>query len=176
MVADTPRWAVVAAYAVPLCVLPSSVWRASVVFDGTVPVADGGWYLLLLSALSIGTSLLTLGLVHSWGEVVPRWVPFLGGRPVPVRAAVVPAMAGAGVLIGLWLYSVVNGVFGLVDQGPVLVGDDSGDLEPPTGWAAASYLPLVAWGPLLAAVALAYRRRRIGGRMEAGTSTRRCSG
>lgn len=156
MTADTPRWAVFAAYAVPLCVLPSSVWRLSA----------GGWYPTLLSCVAMVLSLLTLGLVHSWGEVVPRWVPLLGGRPVPVRAAFAPAMTGAVLLFGLCLYVVLNNAFGWVGQGPVLIGADDPPLTPPTGWAAATYAPLVAWAPLLVAVALAYRRRRVGGRME----------
>jgi hypothetical protein len=168
MTADTPRWAVMAAYAVPLCVLPSSVWRVSAVVDGDVPVADGGWYLILLSCLATVLSLLTLGLVHSWGEVVPHWVPLVGGRPVPVHAAVVPAMIGSALLFGLCLYVLLNSAFGWVGQGPVLVGAEDGPLTPPTGWTAATYVPLAAWAPLLAAVTVAYRRRRVGGRMGAG--------
>lgn len=175
MTADTPRWAVLAAYAVPLCVLPSSVWRLSPVVNGHVSVADGGWYLIALSCLATVLSLLTLGLVHSWGEVVPRWVPLLGGRPVPVRAAVVPALTGAALLFGLSLYFLLNSAFGWVEQGPVLIGAEDGPLTPPTGWAAATYAPLAAWAPLLAAVTIAYRRRRVGGRMGVG-STRRCAG
>lgn len=65
------------------------------VLEGDVTVGDGGWYLLLLSGLSMGLALLTLGLVHDWGERVPGWVPLLGGRTVPTRAAVFPAAAGA---------------------------------------------------------------------------------
>jgi hypothetical protein len=53
-----------AAYAVPLCVLPSAVWRTGGVLDGGVSIADGGWYLLLLSGLSMGLALLTLGPRH----------------------------------------------------------------------------------------------------------------
>ncbi|MCF2434810.1 hypothetical protein LV779_08895 [Streptomyces thinghirensis] len=36
--------------------------------------------------MSEALALLTLGLVRPWGEVVPRRVPLLGGRPVPVMA------------------------------------------------------------------------------------------
>lgn len=154
MTAQTPRWAVLAAYAVPLCVLPSSVWRLAAVVDGSVPMADGGWYLVLLSCVAMGLALLTLGLVHSWGE------------RVPVNAAVIPAMTGAALLALLVLYLVLNNAFGWVARGPVLIGPEDGPLTPPTGWAAATYAPLVAWPPLLAAVTLAYRRRRLGGRME----------
>jgi hypothetical protein len=157
------RWAVAAAYAVPLCVLPSAAWRMSLLVDGSVPMDEEGWYLLTLSAGSVGLALLTLGLVHRWGEEVPRLVPMIGGRPVPVRAAVVPAVTGALLLIGLDLYAILNGLLNVVERGPVLVGPDGTDLpprpEPGTG-VLALYVPLLAWGPLLLAVALDYRRRR----------------
>lgn len=35
---------------------------------------------------------LTCGLVRPWGEVFPRWLPWLRGRRVPIRAAVVPGL------------------------------------------------------------------------------------
>lgn len=143
MTADTPRWAVFAAHAVPLCVLPSSVWRLSA----------GGWYPVLLSCVATGLSLLTLGLVHSWGD------------RFPARLVVVTALTGAALLAGLCLYYFLNHAFGWVPRGPVLVGADDGPRTPPTGWAAATYAPLVLWPPLLAAVTIAYRRRRVGGRM-----------
>jgi len=38
------------------------------------------WYMIFLSALSMGLALLTLGLVHGWGQRVPHWVPRIGGR------------------------------------------------------------------------------------------------
>ncbi|MFI1680909.1 hypothetical protein [Streptomyces sp. NPDC020607] len=41
------------------------------------------------------------GLVREWGEVVPAWVPVLGGRRVRPLAAVVPALLGAAALFGL---------------------------------------------------------------------------
>ena len=158
--AAAPRWAVWAAYAVPLCVLPSAVWRASVVFDGKVSIADGGWYLLLLSGLSMGLALLTPGLVHHWGERIPGWVPGLGGRTVPVRAAVIPAVIGASLLIGICLYAVFNMTFHFVERGPVLIGPDNTEQPPPGSDVLALYVPMLAWGPLVLAVALAYRRRR----------------
>ncbi|MEH0982384.1 hypothetical protein [Micromonospora sp. CPCC 205556] len=44
-------WAVWAAYAVPLCVLPSAVWRLSLVFTDDAVTT---WYMIFLSALSMG--------------------------------------------------------------------------------------------------------------------------
>jgi hypothetical protein len=149
-----------AAYAVPLCVLPSAVWRTGGVLDGGVGIADGGWYLLLLSGLSMGLALLTLGLVHCWGERIPDWVPGLGGRIIPVRTAVIPALIGASLLIGICLYAVLNMTFHFVERGPVLIGPD--DIErPPPGWRVlVLYIPILAWGPLVLAVTANYRRRR----------------
>ncbi len=45
--------------------------------------------------LAVSASLgawLTCGLVRPWGEVFPRWLPWLRGRRVPIRAAVVPGL------------------------------------------------------------------------------------
>jgi hypothetical protein len=159
--AATPRWAVWAAYAAPLAVLPSATWRVTLVLDGDVTLAEGGWYLLLLSALSMGLALLTLGLVHDWGERVPGWVPLVGGRTVPVRAAVIPAAVGASLLIGICLYVVLNIWFHFVDRGPVLVGPEDGELTPPGPSVLLLYLPMLAWGPLVGAVTAAYWRRRV---------------
>lgn len=51
-----PRRAVWSAWAIPLLVLPSALWRAGKAFDdarGLSAVTDGGWYLLLLSVLAL---------------------------------------------------------------------------------------------------------------------------
>lgn len=157
-----PRWAVWAAYAVPLCVLPSAVWRAFGVFNGDVGIgSEGGWYLLLLSGVSMGFALLTLGLVHRWGERVPGWVPGIGGRRIPVRLAVVPAVTGAALLIAICLYAVLNMTFHFVERGPVLIGSSDIERQPPGSDVLALYVPLLAWGPLVLAVTAAYWRRRV---------------
>ncbi|CAM3334387.1 hypothetical protein KIPE111705_03195 [Kibdelosporangium persicum] len=157
--ATVPRWAVWAAYAVPLCVLLSAVWRTGEAFTQEVGLVSGGWYLLLLTGLSMGAALLTLGLVHRWGERIPRWVPLVGGRNIPVRAAVIPALAGGVLVIVICLYWVLNTLFGFVERGVILIGDDNG-LPTPGPSVMALYIPWLAWGPLVVALALAYRRRR----------------
>jgi hypothetical protein len=107
-----PRWARVAAHAAALTPLPSAVWRISLVvgFSGgfteqgliDLDVAGWGWIdLLALSLLSEMTALLTLGLVQPWGEIVPRWVPLIGGRRIPTLPVVVTAMSGAVLLMVL---------------------------------------------------------------------------
>ncbi|MFD3873081.1 hypothetical protein [Streptomyces sp. NPDC058623] len=64
-------------------------------------------YVLTLTAVIEALALLTLGPVQPWGEVVPRWIPLIGGRPVRPLAAVIPALLGAA---ALFLLSIVVGV------------------------------------------------------------------
>jgi hypothetical protein len=166
-----PRWATWAAHAVPLVVLPSGIWRLAlgagipVGFSGSMAemFEAPGWitlYVTLLTVISEALALLTLGLVQPWGEVVPGWVPVLGGRRIPTMAAVVPAALGT---LGVLWFSLtfVNEWFN-----PDL---DYPASENPDGfyawWFGLSYAPLVLWGPLLGAVTVHYyRRRRASGR------------
>src|SRR5690349_12524843 len=101
-----PRWAVWAAHAVPLAVLPSGLWRLAlgvgipVGFSGQMAedFAAPGWitpYVIVLSLLAEAFALLTLGLVQPWGERLPPWLPVVGGRPVPLLGAVIPAALGS---------------------------------------------------------------------------------
>jgi hypothetical protein len=156
------RWAVVAAWTVPLCVLPSSVWRLSLLADDTIGMDAEGWYLITLSVVSVALAALTPGLVHRWGERVPRWVPRIGGRPVPARAAVVPAVTGALLLVAICVYGALNMIFNLVGQGPVFIGPDESEATrpEPDGVVVLLYAPLLAWGPLVLAVAWDRWRRR----------------
>lgn len=57
--------------------------------DTEIPVQMVLWGLLLSTGAWLGF-FLTLGLVQRWGEIFPRWMPFVSGRPVPVAAAAVP--------------------------------------------------------------------------------------
>jgi len=151
IVPGTPRWAVVAACAVPACVLPSAVWRVTLLPTGS---GSADRYLVTLSAVSMLLALLTLGLVQPWGERLP------GGRPVPRAAATGVAVAGASALLLIEFYLVLNAVFGFVERGPVLIGADQPPMPPPGPAVGLLYLPLLAWAPLVLAVAAAYHRRR----------------
>jgi hypothetical protein len=157
-----PRWAVLAAWATVLCTVPSCVWRLSlgfgvdVGFTGRLGDLYTGTsimvYVLILSVASQAAACLTLGLVRPWGERVPRWVPRLGGRRIPPLAAVIPAAVGAVAVMGLCA------AVTLVPGGPL----DNPDF--PQGTAGVimdlCYAPLLAWGPLVAALTVAYARRR----------------
>ena len=59
-----------------------------------------------LGAVAFCAGLVTLGLIRPWGESnadrpAASWVPVLAGRPVPVRAAVIPGtLASLLLLVG----------------------------------------------------------------------------
>ncbi|MGW1117842.1 hypothetical protein ACWD5B_12145 [Streptomyces tanashiensis] len=174
-VPGTPRWAQLAAHAVPLVVLPSSIWRLLLAagVSGADHSANPGYhsrlsdylYVLLLSVVSEGLALLTLGLVKPWGEVFPGWIPLLGGRRVAIKAAVIPATVGAALLMLLVAYFFLNPVLFHIHFTPSIgdKGTATSHLEV-SGWSqalfVACYLPLVAWPVLLGAVTHAYYRRR----------------
>ncbi|MFB7515515.1 hypothetical protein [Streptomyces sp. NPDC056144] len=159
---DVPRWAVLAAHAVPLVTLPSGLWRVALVAG--LPVtqdaelgAMGFWtsaYAVSLSLVSEFFAFLTLGLVRSWGEVFPRWMPFLGGRRVNPVAATGAAFAGVA---GLCAIAAWGAYASLADLGPGIPASPAQE-----ALLAACYLPLLAWPPLVAVVAVAYYRRRTG--------------
>ncbi|MFI1968476.1 hypothetical protein [Streptomyces cinnamoneus] len=156
------RWA---AHAAAWSLLPSGLWRCAIAFGMPSGFGEGtplhesnfpGWTSLNLIALSVFAEclgLLTLGLVQPWGERVPPWVPLLGGRKVPVLAAVVPAALGAAAVTVITSMAACGGWSG------EMAADDA-----PKGGSAwlmtACYVPLLAWGPLLAVVTVAYYRRR----------------
>src|SRR6201995_787199 len=174
--AGVSRRARIAALAIPLTVLPSSLWRIAVctfhapIMRGGAGSALGGsgvpgvplWlYVILLSIVSELLAFTAVGLVSTWGEVFPRWIPGLRGRRVPALAAVVPAALGAAVLTLLWTWTAVNMSLGLRIDGrpqaataPVSFGDWKGLV------AVTAYAPLLLWGPLLGAVTISYWRRR----------------
>lgn len=155
-----PRRIALAAHAVPWVVLPSSLWRVALVLG--LPVSDyrpgpgESLYILALSAVSEGLALLTLGLVRPWGEVVPRRLPLLGGRPVRPLAAVVPAALGSVALAVIWacaFWSVGTGMDSGI--GPGGMGSPGQD-----AFLVLCYAPLLLWAPLLMVVTADYYRRR----------------
>ncbi|MBM7494688.1 hypothetical protein JOD64_005910 [Micromonospora luteifusca] len=159
-VAGVPRWARIAACVIPFTVLPSGLWRLPVAFRDGVGL-DGRIYIVSLSILAEVVAFTAVGLIAAWGERFPRWVPGLGGRRVPTRVALVPATLGAAVLTVVW-----TGAFARIFAGVTMGGEPLPADFPTQGgrWEAAifyaCYLPLLLWGPLLAAVAYAYHRRR----------------
>ncbi|MFD9542723.1 hypothetical protein [Streptomyces sp. NPDC060022] len=156
--APAPRWAVRSAHLIALIVLPTALWRIALVLGYPAGYTDAGFesfetpgakvWMLMLSVVTELAALLTLGLVRPWGEVVPRWIPVLGGRRVRPMAAVVPAAFGAVALTAIWATMPLWWTFPHDDMtrlGHHLVG--------------VIYQPLVLWGPLLGMITVSYCRR-----------------
>ncbi|MGI5171393.1 hypothetical protein ACQEU3_44290 [Spirillospora sp. CA-253888] len=161
------RWTLRLAYAMPLLLLSSCLWRLpfAVHFDMGQKHdvgMPGYWvsipYVLALSVVSELIALLCIGLVRGWGEVAPGWIPFIGGKRVRPLAATVPAVAGGLILTALFT--------------AVPLGDDQvltvfgvGEIQAyDNGWwkalATICTGPLSAWGPAVIILAIAYYRRR----------------
>ncbi|MFJ9691251.1 hypothetical protein [Kitasatospora sp. NPDC101183] len=161
-----PRWAVWAAHAAALTTVPSGLWRIALGFGLPVGYGEsvlreqfdipgtGTVYVIALSLVSEALALLTLGLVRPWGEVVPRWIPLLGGRQVRPLAAVVPAALGAVALT--WLWGAGGGVLSWwsIEHHPAYDG-------PWLDIIGVCYLPLLLWGPLLGLVTVSYYLRHL---------------
>ncbi|MFI6813505.1 hypothetical protein ACIBG7_13885 [Nonomuraea sp. NPDC050328] len=102
-----------------------------------------GAYLATFGALG---GVLTLGLVQRWGEIFPRWIPWLRGRRVPPLLAVIPAgfvsviITVAGIT---YLRATIAGRFRWAEWG---------------AWLPECFWPI--WGAALATAAISYRRRR----------------
>ncbi|MEV4430042.1 hypothetical protein AB0K23_32695 [Streptomyces sp. NPDC049602] len=157
---DVPRWARHAAMGAALTNVPSALWRLAIAVGIPVGLARSeyeamgapGWGSLALLGLSLVSELfafLTLGLVQSWGETWPRWIPYLRGRRVPVLAATVAAGLGAlaTTIYGvLFVWTTFHGEMAASAWGTWLLN--------------VAYLPLLLWGLLLAAVTVHYYRRR----------------
>jgi hypothetical protein len=157
-----PRWAVWAAHGVPLINLPSALWRVALVagiplgFDDALRIDGDGYsigqntYILSLTVVTELVALLSLGLVQQWGRVWPRWIPGLAGRRVPRLLPLCLAYPGALLMELIWIFATSN----------ALQHSPKGVTVTDTGFTilALCYLPLLAWGPLLAAATYSYQR------------------
>jgi hypothetical protein len=162
---DAPRWANVMAALVPLCVLPSAAWRlhhgvyVMVAGPGPCGVQTTGeaLYVASLSGVTLSLALLTLGLVRPWGQVLPSWLPGLGGAVVPrllaTGAAALVAMI-AGLLTGYYLLKEALNLQ-LVQSRPLPPGCTAPGFD-----VLIYYVPLLAWAPLLAILTVRYDRHR----------------
>ncbi|MGW5366322.1 hypothetical protein [Actinopolymorpha pittospori] len=147
------RWSRVVTVVAALCPLPYGLVRLSWLTPwplGMEPAYDTLATRVQGAAIGTGAiigAVLTLGLVARWGERFPTWLPFLGGRDVPVRLAVVPGAVVAGTLL-------------IATPGLLLTVVAMGDLARIAGLLVLFPLPL--WGPALGAAVLGYRLRRMG--------------
>jgi hypothetical protein len=101
-----------------------------------------------LGSVAVGGALLTTGLVMRWGEVFPAWLPRVGGRRVPPRLAVIPA-----VLVSVFVTTAGLSLVRLV------LADGSLLLEPGAIAAFGQAVLWPAWGAALATAAVAYHYR-----------------
>ncbi|MFF2043650.1 hypothetical protein ACFVVX_24850 [Kitasatospora sp. NPDC058170] len=158
-----PRWALRLARSLPFVVLPHCLWRLPFAFDFTMGTVDPAappmpwWapgYVVGLSLFTEALALLCVGLVSGWGEVVPGWVPLIGGRRVAPLAAVVPATLGGLGLVALW-NTLPLAWFDLLGFHEVAFSN---------GWwkllARVCIGPVMLWGPIVLALTYAYYRRR----------------
>ena len=104
---------------------------------------------LMLGAGAVAASVLTLGLILPWGRTFPKWMPRIGGRSVPVAAAVVPGSIAAGVIC--------------LSAVPMLLMTRMSADSPFDAVLVNLVLPLWFWGPMLALAVWAYAawRRRM---------------
>lgn len=161
--AGAPSWARAVTIGAALCMVPYGAVRLTWLTPW--PLGGGGVDEFVMShelslvgriqgglfaaACAIGVAL-TLGLISRWGRVFPGWVPVWGGRPVPVKLAVIPGGVVAGVITlssSMVLKPPIDG--GIADAALMFVA-----------------VPLPIWGPLLGAAVFAYWLRR---RAEPGT-------
>ncbi|MFC5143428.1 hypothetical protein [Streptomyces aureoversilis] len=140
--------------------VPSALWRLAIVVGIPVGLAQSeydqmgvpGWgslWLVVLSLVSELFAFLAFGLVQGWGEVWPRWIPYLRGRPVPVLPVTVLAGLGtvATTVYGVaFVYTTFHAEMAASAWGTWLLN--------------IAYAPLLLWGPLLGAVTVHYYRRR----------------
>lgn len=108
---------------------------------GEIDLTTRVWGLLLSGGAWAGFAL-TLGLIRPWGEVFPRWVPGLAGRPVPIAAAAVPG----GFVAGTLTFSAAPMLVAFAGQGEF--------------WAGALTFPCWYWGPALALAVWGYVAHR----------------
>jgi hypothetical protein len=150
------RWGVAVAVAIPLGYAATRVaWAFGVPLgvrdEFLVELGDAKFAGLGLGLFAVVGVLLTLGLVQRWGEVFWHWVPRIGGRPVPVSLAVVPALFVAAAIASA----------GLGFCRVLLVGELDSLPGEPEDWAAwAPELLWPVWGVALGVAAFAYRARR----------------
>lgn len=175
------RWARWAGWFCLLGLLPSALWRITMLAG--LPGVDTGFaeaelyrsdavtvaYVLGLDAAQLVFGGLCLGLVRPWGERLPAWVPGLGGRVI--HRAVPTVLGGVGALL---LYVIMGEL--LITFGGVWLGLTE-------GWTPAAamspgqatilgvaYTPFFLWPVALTVALVGYWRRRspTAGHVDAG--------
>ncbi|WP_188434911.1 hypothetical protein [Microbacterium murale] len=140
------------------CALPYTIARASWLTpwpllapsSADLAAAPGTLFTgLSLGAAMLTGGLLTLGLILPWGRRFPRWMAGLGGRPVPVALAVVPA----SIVAALFTVGGVDMMLSVM-EGTLSDGSIGQVLE------FVFAFPFWLWGPLLALATWGYAMAR----------------
>lgn len=149
------RWGFWATIVAVLCPMPYALLRMTwllpnpIGFDAGELNAEPGMKLfgLGLGLIALTSGIVTLGLIRPWGEVWPRWIPFVAGRPVPIKAAVIP-----GAVAGTLLLVSSASLIGLLWSSDASIAENLLSLL---------ILPFPLWGAAvgLATAAYYYRRR-----------------
>ncbi len=157
------RWAVYIAVVVPLLYAAT---RLAWAFGVRLGISEeffregqevGLWELGgALGAMAVVGAVLTIGLIEPWGEVFPRWLPWIGGRRVPTALAIVPATLVSILVTSAGLMFVRLVLFGTFTLGDIDLGLDQ-------NWAAiAPELLWPVWGVALGTGTAGYYYRRRG--------------
>lgn len=113
--------------------------------------------MVLLTGLSLGAAMLaggvlTLGLILPWGRRFPRWMAGVGGRPVPIALAVVPASVVSALFTAGGIDMVLSAQDGAIGDGSI-----AHIIE------LVLVFPFWLWGPLLALATWGYAMARQSG-------------
>jgi hypothetical protein len=144
-------WATIVAVACPLpygllrmtWLLPNPIGLGTENLDAEPGIKLSG---LGLGLIALASAVATLGLIRPWGEVWPRWIPYLAGRAVPMKAVVIPGFAAATLLL-----------VGTPSLIPLVWTPDSGILE---NLGHLLIFPFPLWGTAVALATAAYYYRR----------------
>lgn len=160
--------ALIAGWASLLLPLPSIMWRLAMLagIDVGLGITDfyrsslgNVAYVLGLELLQILAAVLCFGLIRPWSEVMPGWIPGLGGRRIP-RA--IPGTIGAvGVLalfsqIGAALVALLGVWLGYTDGWTPDEGMTTGERV----LFLACYVPFFVWPVAAAVTVVGYWLRR----------------
>ncbi|MFE3095451.1 hypothetical protein ACFXG1_16665 [Streptomyces sp. NPDC059248] len=179
-----PRLAQLAAWAGTLAFVPYAVmkliWASGGTFAGTTGAemlaasernGASGTFLTLASwgldptVLLAGLGVFLLwGLVRPWGQVFPRWTPFLRGRRVPRWLPLAPALLGAATLAPYGVAGV--GYLTLVTTGAVTMR--RGDFPSPGDALLVGWIGIVAFAVYGIALTVAARSYWLRTRVPAG--------
>lgn len=155
------RWAVAVAIVIPtLYALTRWAWALDIPLGASREglraeerESPGIWLAgAMIATLAVGGAVLTLGLVQRWGEIYPRWIPVLRGKPVRPRTAIVPAS----------LVALLLGSAGLMEHRALIRGHLPASITGPDWGTVAPGQTWTLWGVALAAATLAYHLRRRG--------------